>query len=161
MYTVAALLDVHSRVHRSLAGLFEHCRGFSDDDFGRSFEGFGYSSMREQFDHVVGAEAYWTDVLRGVEHVDGGLAESATITRLEQERETVAARTRELIEATPEAEWNVARPMTMWGGKTQELVPALVLLRPLTHVFHHMGQIAAMCRLLGRPVPPGLDLPIK
>jgi len=31
-------------------------------------------------------------------------------------------------------------------------------MRTLTHFFHHQGQIAAMCRLLGKPVS-GLDYP--
>ncbi|MBK9305322.1 MAG: hypothetical protein IPM94_16040 [bacterium] len=29
----------------------------------------------------------------------------------------------------------------------------------LTHVFHHQGQLTAMCRLLGRP-SEGLDYPL-
>ena len=32
-----------------------------------------------------------------------------------------------------------------------------VLLRTQTHLFHHMGQVAAMCRLLDHPIPDGFD----
>jgi uncharacterized damage-inducible protein DinB len=32
-------------------------------------------------------------------------------------------------------------------------------MRTMTHIYHHQGQVTAMCRLLGRPVN-GLDYPI-
>jgi len=34
-----------------------------------------------------------------------------------------------------------------------------VFARTLVHIYHHMGQVAAMCRLLGKPTQ-GLDFPI-
>ncbi len=40
------------------------------------------------------------------------------------------------------------------------IFPAHVILRTQTHLFHHMGQITAMCRLLGHPIPPGIDFPV-
>ena len=42
----------------------------------------------------------------------------------------------------------------------EPLAPAHVILRTQTHVFHHMGQLAAMCRLLGHPIPQGMDFPL-
>jgi uncharacterized damage-inducible protein DinB len=33
-----------------------------------------------------------------------------------------------------------------------------VLLRTITHLYHHIGQVSAMCRLLGKPIP-GSDFP--
>jgi len=55
---------------------------------------------------------------------------------------------------------NTRRKMATWGGKELELVPAHVILRTQTHIFQHQGQVAAMCRLLGRPIPTGLDFPL-
>jgi len=60
-----------------------------------------------------------------------------------------------------EAELNTPREMTTWGDERVLLVPAHVVLRTQTHVFQHAGQVAAMARLLGRPVPAGLDLPLR
>ena len=57
-------------------------------------------------------------------------------------------------------ELNTARPMMTWGNKEKVLVPAQVFMRTLTHIYQHQGQVAAMCRLLGKPIPPGLDYPI-
>ena len=51
--------------------------------------------------------------------------------------------------------------MTTWGDRKMRLAPARVIVRTQTHVFQHQGQIAAMCRILGRPIPSGLDFPVK
>jgi uncharacterized damage-inducible protein DinB len=37
------------------------------------------------------------------------------------------------------------------------------VMRPITHAFHHRGQVVAMSRLLGYPPPasPALDFPLR
>ena len=50
------------------------------------------------------------------------------------------------------------RPL-LWLLRAVGLLPALVFMRPFTHNYHHQGQVAAMCRLLGHPTPP-LDFPL-
>jgi len=55
---------------------------------------------------------------------------------------------------------NAQHELTTWGDKQVQLVPARVILRTQTHLFQHQGQVAAMSRLLGRPIPPGLDFPM-
>ncbi|XOV75413.1 MAG: DinB family protein [Phycisphaerales bacterium] len=52
------------------------------------------------------------------------------------------------------------RDFVVWGGAQRPLVPAQVILRTQTHIYHHMGQVTAMCRLLGHPTPPGMDFPL-
>ncbi|RPJ47721.1 MAG: hypothetical protein EHM19_02740, partial [Candidatus Latescibacterota bacterium] len=60
--------------------------------------------------------------------------------------------------ASPE-ELNEALAMTTWGNKRRVLAPAHVVLRTATHLYHHQGQVVAMCRLSGKPAA-GLDFPI-
>ena len=46
-------------------------------------------------------------------------------------------------------------------GETRVLRPADVILRIVTHVFNHEGQILAMCRTLGKPNETvDLDYPV-
>ena len=46
-------------------------------------------------------------------------------------------------------------------GETRLLRPADVILRVVTHIFNHQGQILAMCRALGKPNETiDLDYPI-
>jgi uncharacterized damage-inducible protein DinB len=50
--------------------------------------------------------------------------------------------------------------MITWRGEKKILVPAHVIIRTQVHIYHHQGQILAMCRLLGRPAN-GFDYPIE
>jgi len=160
MYTAAGLLDLHERTHRSFGKLLDHCAGFSAEELSRELDGFGYPTILLQLHHAIGAERYWVGVLRGQMLVEEDETDGASIEALCAFRERVAADTVAWLQAADAAELNTPRTMTTWGDKVHDLVPAHVLLRPLTHVFQHQGQIAAMCRLLGRPIPPGLDFPL-
>jgi uncharacterized damage-inducible protein DinB len=160
MYTPAALIDLHTRVHQSLRGLMEHCSGFSAEELSRELDGFGQSSIRMQLHHVIGAEQYWVGVLRGEMLVDENPADYESLSALESFRERIVAVTADYLADASDAELNTRRPMITWGGKEKELLPAHIILRTQTHIFQHMGQVTAMCRLLGRPVPPGLDFPL-
>ena len=161
MYTRDALLDVHARCHRSLEGLLVHCEGFPDSDLEVSHEGFGYATLGEQFQHVVGAEQYWVGVLRGLMLTDEDDADRASWAAVRAFRDRVVETTTAWLHAADDDHLNEARRCTTWGGNEVELVPAHVVLRTQTHLFQHCGQITAMCRLLGRPVSAGLDFPLR
>ena len=160
MYTSAALSDLHTRCHQSLVKLIDHCAGFSGDELAREVEGFGYPSIRLQLHHIIGAEQYWVGVLRGLMLVDELEEDYANIDALRAFHQRVAGITAEYINNADEPELNTPRKMTTWGGHERELVPARVILRTQVHIFDHKGQVAAMARLLGRPIPPGLDFPL-
>jgi len=160
MYTPEALLDVHERCHRSLGKLLVHCAAFSLEDINRELAGFGYPTIRLQVHHVIGAEDYWMGVVRGNFSVDENDAAYPTIPSLETWRAHVAAETRAWLSAADANALNTARPMKTWGGREPTISPAHVLLRTQTHIFQHQGQVAAMCRLLGKPIPAGLDFPL-
>ncbi|MCB9893719.1 MAG: DinB family protein [Planctomycetes bacterium] len=160
MFLPDGLLDLHQRTHTSLQKLVDHCSGFSADELARELEGFGYPSIRHQLHHVIGAEHYWLGVLRGEILVDEDPADMADIGALRAYRERVVAKTVAYLQTADETELNTRRRVTAWGPREIEVVPAHVILRTQTHIFQHQGQVAAMARLLGRPIPPGLDFPL-
>ncbi len=160
MHTATGLIDLHERTHGSLAKLIDHCAGFSTEEASRELEGFGYPTLRLQLHHVIGAEQYWVGVLCGLMLTDEDEADHASIDALRAFDERVTATTIAYLGGMSDEELNTPRTVTTWGDKQVELVPALALLRTQTHIFHHQGQVAAMCRLLGRPIPPGLDFPL-
>lgn len=160
MHTVAGLRDIHERTHRSLRKLLDHCAGFSDEELRRKLEGFGYETILLQLHHMIGAEQYWIGVCRGEMLVDENEADFASIDALRAFRERVASATSEYLADASDEGLNTPREMTTWGDKVVELAPAYPVLRTQTHVFQHQGQVAAMARLLGRPIPAGLDFPI-
>ena len=160
MYAQQALLDIHERGHRSLRQCVDHCRVLKDEELDRELDGFGYATVRRQLHHAIGAERYWITVARGCMDASEDEADAVSIDVLESFRQSVGEATREYLRETPDGELNAPRKMTTWGGHEKMLAPAHVILRTQTHLFHHMGQIAAMCRLLGHPIPPGMDFPL-
>ena len=159
MHTPEALLDIHERAHRNLTALLGHCRGLSDEQINRELEGFGYPTIRLQLHHMIGAEKYWIGVLQGRIDVEDDDPDYPTISTLEAYRALVFAATEAYLRAASAAELNTARPMMTWGNKERVLTPAHVVMRTVTHLYHHQGQIVAMCRLQGNP-SSGLDFPL-
>lgn len=157
MYTKEALLDLHERGHRSLRKLLEHCRDLDADQLNRELPGFGYATVRLQLHHVIGAQEYWFNVIARRPFGDDNDHEFLTVASLEAYRENVFAVVEEHLRTD---DMNTPHAYPTWGGNEPTLVPAHVFMRTLTHIYQHQGQIAAMCRLLGKPVPAGLDFPL-
>ena len=160
MHTAAGLVDLHERVHRSFVKLLDHCAGLSDEPLRRELEGFGYPTLLRQLHHAIGAEGYWIGVLRGEMLTEEHEADRASVEALRAFRNRVVEATVSYLRQTSDVELNRCREVTTWGDKQVELVPAHVVLRTQTHIFQHQGQVGAMARLLGRPIPAGLDFPL-
>ena len=159
MLDATALLDIHDRAHRSLAGLLAHVAGLDPADLDRELPGFGYPSIRQQLHHALGAERYWIGVLAGSFVIDDDGDAYPDAAALQRMRREVSEQTTGYLRRATATELNEARPLITWGGRERVLVPAHVVMRTVTHLFQHQGQVTAMCRLLGQPVDPGLDYP--
>jgi uncharacterized damage-inducible protein DinB len=154
MFTASDLLELHTRYHATLAKLLRHCRKLSADELQRELPGFGYPTVQQQLHHIVDAEAWWVGILEGrYEYVDS-VAQYPTVKAIEAYRKQVAAGTAAYLARVKHKELNTPREMQVWKRRRRTLVPAQVFMRPFTHGFHHIGQVAAMCRLLGQPIPP-------
>ena len=158
MFENRDLIDIHGRVHGNLVSLLEQCRDLEPGEFVREQPGFGYPSVHLQLHHVIGAERYWICVLQGRIDADEDAPDSPDVPAMESFRTEISAATRRYLESATVEELNIAREAATWGGRTQTLVPAHVLLRTQMHAYHHMGQVAAMRRLMGKPVG-GVDYP--
>ena len=159
MHTPEALLDLQERAHRNLSALLRHCRDLDDEQLNRELPGFGYPTVRLQLHHAIGAQDYWLGVLHGVVQVEDNDAEFPTIEALEAWRARVFAATEAYLRRVPAETLNTARTHLTWGGREKTMVPAHVILRTQTHLYHHQGQVLAMCRLLGKPAG-GMDFPL-
>jgi uncharacterized damage-inducible protein DinB len=160
MYNNESLIEFHKRAHQNLISLLTHCGQFSPDELNRELDGFGYPTIRLQLHHEIAAEKYWLGVLQGRMDVDDDDPDYPTIESLEKYRQIVFSATGQYLRTASEKELNTPRPMITWGNKEKVLIPAQVIIRTQTHYYHHQGQIAAMCRLLGKPIGPGMDYPI-
>jgi uncharacterized damage-inducible protein DinB len=161
MYNGESLLDIHGRAHESLRRLIAFCSTLTIDELHRPLSGFGFPTILRQLDHTIGAEVYWQTV------VTRGYSEEATLPALpdlaaiEAFRELTASATRAYLERATEVELNTPREMISDPGQTRLLRPADVILRVVTHIFHHQGQVLAMCRSMGKPNDTvDLDYPV-
>ena len=161
MYNGPVLLDIHTRAHESLHGLIAFCGMLTGEELRRPLIGFGWPTIHRQLEHTIGAELYWQRV------VTTGYAEEATVPALpdvpalEAWRKETASITRVYLEGATDAELNTARAMISDPGKTRVLRPADVIMRVVTHIFSHQGQVLAMCRTLGKPAERvDLDYPV-
>lgn len=161
MYTAIMLLDVHARSHECLRRLITLCAALTDDELRRPLPGFGFETVLRQLQHTIGAELYWQTVLREGYHTEATLPDVSTLNAIEVFRRQVAATTRVYLQSAGVDELNAPREMVSDPGETRVLRPADVIMRIVTHVFNHQGQVLAMCRTLGKPnLTIDLDYPI-
>jgi len=157
--TSDALREVHERAHRNLKGYLDHCRTLDPEAFDREMSEFNGASVRLQLHHAIGAEKYWIGVLQDRIDADDDAHLYATIESLEMYREETCAATQEYLRSASPEELNTPRAMTTYGGSQHVLHPGHIVIRTITHIYRHQGQVASMFRLLGSP-SPGFDYPI-
>jgi len=152
MFTSDVLLDIHARTHQNFATLIDRCRALPEGAIDKELDGFGYPTVQEQLHHAIGAEKYWVGVINGVVMTDEDAPDCPMLDDLEAYRADVAATTIAYLQAASPEELNTPRPMTVFGGTQRDLVPAYIVMRTATHLYHHQGIVVAMSRLLGHPV---------
>jgi uncharacterized damage-inducible protein DinB len=151
MYTAQALLDVHERAHESLRRLIAFCGALTDDELRQPLAGFGWSTVHRQLEHTIGAEVYWQTAVTSGYREEATLPELPNVAAIEAFRQQTAFVTRSYLERASEADLNSPRPMISDPGQTRVLRPADVIMRVVTHIFNHQGQVLAMCRTMGKP----------
>lgn len=161
MYNAEALRDVHTRAHESLRRLIVFCGNLTEEELRRPIRGFGIPTVLDQLEHTIGAEVYWQTV------VTRGYTEEAMrpnlpdVPAIEEYRRQTASVTRLYLDRASETELNSRRQMISDPGKSRVLRPADVIMRVVTHIFNHQGQVLAMCRAIGKPNEThDLDYPV-
>jgi uncharacterized damage-inducible protein DinB len=162
MYDAEALLDIHARAHESLRRLIAFCGRLKDVELRRPLTGFGFSTILGQLEHTIGAEVYWqTVVIRGYTE-EAKLPSLQDVAAMEAFRQQTASATRSYLDGAGVAELNSPRQMISDPGQTRLLRPADVIMRVVTHIFNHQGQVLAMCRTIGKPNSQyDLDYPVE
>ncbi|HEV3059803.1 MAG TPA: DinB family protein [Vicinamibacterales bacterium] len=161
MYNAETLLDIHARAHESLHRLIAFCGTLTTDELRRPLTGFGFPTILRQLVHTIGAEVYWQTVVTRGYSEEAPLPDVPDVPAIEAFRAETASVTRSYLEHVTDAELNTTREMISDPGKTRILRPADVIMRVVTHIYSHQGQVLAMCRTLGKPNQArDLDYPI-
>ncbi|MCC7478579.1 DinB family protein [bacterium] len=160
MFTKEGLLRLHGWAHDCLDKLYAHCGSFSSEELNQELEGFGFRTLLQQFAHLCEAESFWNFRLRNPscpqneEPPEWDLTRFSSLAEIQAERARQRQQTVDYINSKSDEELNQEYDMT-WPDHnfSERQTAAFTLLRPITHIFHHKGQIVAMCRLLGHPAP--------
>jgi uncharacterized damage-inducible protein DinB len=150
MHNSESLLDIHERAHESLRRLIALCGTLSADELQRPLPGFGFPTILRQLEHTIGAEVYWQTVVTRGYSEESTMPSLPDLAAMEAFREETAGVTRSYLEGASETELNTLRVMISDPGQTRLLRPADVILRVVTHIFNHQGQVLAMCRSMGK-----------
>ena len=162
MYDGQSLQDIHRRAHESLRGLIAFCGVLAAEELRRPLAGFGFPTIMRQLEHAIGAEVYWQTVVTKGYTEEAQMPALPDLVAMEEFRLQTAAITRGYLAGASDAELNFARPMVSDPGETRVLRPADVIMRIVTHMFNHQGQVLAMCRTMGRPNEErDLDYPLN
>src|SRR2546427_2821305 len=161
MYNAEILLDIHARAHESLRRLIVLCGTLTEDELRRPLPGFGFPTVFRQLEHTIGAEVYWQTVVTRGYTEEATLPDLRDVAAMEAFRQQTASATRSYLDRASDAELNTTRHMISDPGQTRLLRPADVILRIVTHIFNHQGQVLAMCRTIGKPkARHDLDYPV-
>lgn len=158
MYTASALLDIHSRAQRNLHKLLGFCATLPPEALSARLPGFGFPTIMLQLEHTIGAEWYWQTVITTGYNEEVTMPDLPDLSVMEDFRQRIAAVTQEYLRGASDSELNTLREMVSDPGETRTLRPADVILRIVTHIYNHAGQVLAMARTLGHPNNDEWDL---
>ncbi|WP_425147689.1 DinB family protein [Deinococcus sp.] len=116
---------------------------------------FAYGSLRNIQAHIAGCYLIWVGE-RGL-----GLSlprtEAANISDVAAMHE-LYGQVDEVLERALNEFSALDEPLEVqWRGTPLTVTRRWLLLHPITHEFHHKGQLLALGRVLGHPYPPGPD----
>lgn len=153
MFTKTCIIELHAATHERLDLLLDHVATVPGDLLCQPISGFGHPSVWKQFVHIFTCEEGWVHDLQNQVFSGWHEGDCPTIAALSAAKGRVREATLTYLSTLSEEQLNtilVTRPMD-WGGELRS--PAFILMHVITHAFHHKGQIVAMLRILGYPVP--------
>lgn len=153
MFTLDSVRKFHGWTHASLALMLDHVSTVPAGDYIRELPGFGFPTLRRQVIHIFNCEAAWVHVLQGRPYHDVTPAECPGVAEARLLQQEVGRQTLDYLSGLSDEQLNTNTELHFADGGVAIRTPALVIHHFLTHAFHHKGQIAAMCRLLGHPAP--------
>jgi uncharacterized damage-inducible protein DinB len=153
MFTVDAIRQFHRWTHLCFGRALDHLATIPVADYSRDIPGFGSPNLRAQVIHCINCEGFWVHVLQGAAYIDEDPSLFPTVADARGFESRIAAQTLDYLSRLSEQQLNTPIQLRFPGRDAWVRTPALILHHMLTHAFHHKGQIAAMCRLLGHPAP--------
>jgi uncharacterized damage-inducible protein DinB len=153
MFTVDGIRKFHHWTHASLSLLLEHLSTFSPEMLTKALPSYGFNTVQKQVIHIFNCEGFWISILQGFDYLDRNATDFPAIADAVIFQQEISQRTLQYLSTLSDQQLNAETELRFSDGDRAARTPALILHHVLTHAFHHKGQIVAMCRELGLPVP--------
>jgi uncharacterized damage-inducible protein DinB len=150
------LILMYDWVRRTREVLFEYTDSLPVDVYTLEHPDFAYGSIRNIHAHVAGCYQYWVcevGLKESANHVDPSSLPDAASMR------AAFAKVDLMLEEAFTKFQNLDDPLEVVrpGRDVLMVSQRWLITHPITHEFHHKGQLLALGRVLGHPLPSGMD----
>jgi uncharacterized damage-inducible protein DinB len=152
------LILMYDWVRRTREVLFEYTDSLPNEVYTLEHPDFAYGSIRNIHAHVAGCYQFWVGAMglqQNITYVDepaSSLPDAASMraafAKVDLMLEEAFSKFQSLDEPL-----KVVRP----GRDTLMVSQRWLITHPITHEFHHKGQLLALGRVLGHPLPSNAD----
>ncbi|GEM83173.1 DinB family protein [Meiothermus hypogaeus] len=146
-------------VRRSREILFGYCTSLPPEIYTQERPDFAFGSMRNLHAHVADCYLWWVGTVglgKPQAPIQGSeVPDVAAMRKVFAQADAVVEEALQTFNQLDQIyEWT--HPRKGWKAKVSQ---RWLLLHPITHEFHHKGQITALGRVLGHPavLSPGMD----
>ena len=143
-------------VRRTRDNLFGFLETLPNDVYTLERDDFAYGSLRNIHAHIAFGYLLWVGVM-GLEYARSALERPASdfpdVAAMRGRFKQVDAMLNEAFAKFSDSDAMFTR---QYRTETLQLTQRWVIFRPITHEFHHKGQLLALARVTGYPLPPEL-----
>ncbi|MDI3318057.1 MAG: DinB family protein [Bacillota bacterium] len=143
---------VYDWVRATRQALLDHLEGWPPELYRRPLELLAGESVRDRHVHIAEGYVVWLERV-GLQERSFADPAPGEVPDARRARALFAEVDRLVERFLARFEGELDRPLPRrWKGEELELTPRWLLAHPITHEFHHKGQIVLAARLLGHPV---------
>jgi uncharacterized damage-inducible protein DinB len=152
------LILMYDWVRRTREILFDYTDSLPNDVYTLEHPDFAYGSIRNIHAHVAGCYQFWVGAMglqQTISYVDepaSGLPDAASMRAAFANVDVMLEEAFEKFQSLDEP-LEVVRP----GRDVLMVSQRWLVTHPITHEFHHKGQLLALGRVLGHPLPSNVD----
>ncbi len=147
---------MYNWVKRTRELLFEYLETLPLEVYLQEHPDFAYGSLRNIQAHVVGCYAFWVGEMglklemdrQSLENIPNLAAMKAKFLEVDTILESAFTKFTD-----PDAIFEITRPKR----DTLMVSQRWLIMHPITHEFHHKGQLLALARVLEHPIPSHMD----
>jgi uncharacterized damage-inducible protein DinB len=152
------LILMYDWVRRTREVLFEYTDSLPNEVYTLEHPDFAYGSIRNIHVHVAGCYQYWVGTM-GLQQTIGYVDEPASSLPDAASMRAAFAKVDLMLEEAFEKFQNLDDPLEVVrpGRDVLMVSQRWLVTHPITHEFHHKGQLLALGRVLGHPLPSGMD----